>query len=178
MAKTKPAAKKKAIKKAVVKKKAAPKLPFYAHLLTKQEATRVKATNKENDSMQTEKYPNDEADVVFVKEAGAAYSFPGAVTGKRADQIVTTLKFPSDTDEAKTMKYPSDGDEVAITAEHLKAGDFKTTRYPSDEYAVAVDTLANYKPVKGIAIRPTKPSADVVHTMKYPSDGDEVVISF
>jgi hypothetical protein len=178
MAKTKPAAKKKAIKKAAVKKKAAPKLPFYAHLLTRQEASRVKATNKENDNMQTEKYPNDEADVVFTKEAGNAYSFPGAVTGKKADQVVTTLKFPSDNDEAVTMKYPSDGDEVVITAEHLKAGDIKTTRYPSDDYAVALDTLINYKPAKGIATGPTRPSKDVVYTMKYPSDGDETIITF
>lgn len=32
-------------------------------------------------------------------------------TGVKAGRPITTLKYPSDRDEAVTMKYPSDGDE-------------------------------------------------------------------
>jgi hypothetical protein len=178
MAKAKTAPQKKTAKKAAAKKTATPKLPFYAQLLTKQAASGLKATNKENDSMQTEKYPNDEADVLYKNEAGMVYSFAGDVTGKRKDQVVVTLKYPSDTDEAVTMKYPSDDDEVVSAVKEVAKAEFKTTRYPNDEYAAASDLLLNYKPAKGIAIRTTRPSADVAHTLKYPSDGDESILSF
>lgn len=178
MAKTKTAPKKTA-KKAAPKKAAAPKLPFYAQLLTNQETSRLKATNKDNDSMQTEKYPNDEADVVYKNEAGNVYSFAGAVTSKKKDQVVITLKYPSDSDEAVTMKYPSDTDEdIVVALKDLGTADIKTTRYPSDEYATARDLITNYKAPKGVSAKPTKPSADTAHTMKYPSDGDEAIVSF
>ncbi len=37
----------------------------------------------------------------------------GAVkTGVVAGRPITTIKYPSDRDEAVTMKYPSDGDEI------------------------------------------------------------------
>lgn len=204
MAKAKPAPKKKvakkkaaAPKKPAAKKAAKPKIPFYATLLSRQDASGLKATSKENDSFQTEKYPNDEADVVYKKEAGNVYSFPGAMTSKKKDQVIVTLKYPSDTDEAVTLKYPSDGDELVtrkfpsdsdepaqtlkypsdsdedISLNEALPADLRTTRYPSDEYAVAVDVLANYKPAKGIAATRTSVNKDSVMTLKYPSDKDE-----
>lgn len=194
-AKKKAAAKKPVAKKVAAKKAAKPKLPFYATLLSKQETTGLKATSKENDSIQTKKYPNDEADVVYKKDAGKVYSFPGAMTTRRTDQVIVTLKYPSDTDEPITLKYPSDDDELVtkkwpsdsdepaqtlkypsdsdedITINEGNPVDIITARYPSDEYAVAVDVLSKYKPAKGV--KPTKPSSDTVHTLKYPSDSDE-----
>lgn len=202
MAKAKPAPKKAAPKKAAAKKPAAkkaakPKLPFYATLLSKQHASGLKATSKENDSFKTEKYPNDEADVVYKKEAGSVYSFAGAMTSKRKDQVIVTLKYPSDTDEAVTLKYPSDDDEMItrkfpsdtdealqtmkypsdsdedITINEGKPGEFATTRYPNDEYATAIDTLQSYKLPKGVTAATTSVSKDTVQTLKYPSDQDE-----
>ncbi len=46
------------------------------------------------------------------EEAQQEEARKGAVkTGVVAGRPVTTLKFPSDRDEATTLKYPSDGDE-------------------------------------------------------------------
>jgi hypothetical protein len=179
MAKAKPAAKKAAVKKAAVKKKAAaPKVPFYAHILSKQDAGNLKATSNENDSLQTEKYPNDDADVIYKAEAGNVYSLQGKVTGRKKDQVVITLKYPSDSDEAVTLKYPSDGDEDIITIKEIDKADLRTTRYPSDDYAVALNTLQAYKSPKGAPkLKPTRPMNDVVYTMKYPSDNDEDIVT-
>lgn len=195
----KKAAKKSAAKKPATKKTVKPKLPFYATLLSKQHASGLKATSKENDSFQTDKYPNDEADVVYKKDAGAVYSFAGAMTSKRKDQVIVTLKYPSDTDEPITLKYPSDDDEMItrkfpsdtdealqtmkypsdsdedININEGKPGEFATTRYPSDEYAVAIDTLQGYKLPKGVTAATTSVSKDTVQTLKYPSDRDEDV---
>ncbi|MBL7727845.1 MAG: hypothetical protein JNM68_09170 [Dinghuibacter sp.] len=168
----KPAATKKAVKKTI-----APKVPFYAQLLSKQESAQLKATNKENDAFQTEKYPNDEADVIYKQEAGQVYTFAGAVTSKKKDQVVVTLKYPSDNDEAVTLKYPSDDDEVILSAEKLKEANLRTTRYPNDEYAQASDYLLGYKEEKGRKAKPTSKSKDTITTMKYPSDTDEEMIT-
>lgn len=175
--KKKAAVKKPAAKKTAVKKPAAPKVPFYAQLLSKQESAQLKATSKENDSFQTEKYPNDEADVIYKQEAGQVYSFAGVVTSKKKDQVVVTLKYPSDADEAVTMKYPSDDDEVILSAEAIKEANLRTTRYPNDQYAEASNYLLGYKVEKGRNVKPTSKSKDVIYTMKYPSDTDEEVVS-
>lgn len=175
----KKAAKKPASKNAATAKTAAAKVPFYAYLLTKQDAEKLKATTKANDSLQTKKYPNDEADVVYKKEARNVFSFPGAVTSTKRDQVVITLKFPSDNDEAVTLKYPSDGDEVVINIEEIKKAGLRTTRYPSDEYAVAVETMGNQIPIKAGVRRPiTGPNSDLLQTLKYPSDRDEDILNF
>lgn len=183
MAKSKTTNKKKAVKRAP-----APKVPFYASLLSSQDASKVKATTKVTDSLQTDKFPNDDADVVYKKAAGNVYSFPGKITNKRLDQIVFTLKFPSDTDEAVTLKYPSDSDEavtrkfpsdhdeIIAASEEIIKGEMQTHRYPSDEYCVAVDTISGFKSKKGSKVRVTKPSVDTVHTLKYPSDSDEIIL--
>ncbi|MBX9253669.1 microviridin/marinostatin family tricyclic proteinase inhibitor [Desmonostoc muscorum CCALA 125] len=42
------------------------------------------------------------------------------VTKKKGDDLVQTLKYPSDNEDAVTKKYPSDADEVV------------TLKYPSD----------------------------------------------
>lgn len=194
-AKKKAAVKKPVAKKPAAKKAAKPKLPFYATLLSKQETTGLKATSKDNDSIQTKKYPNDEADVVYKNEAGRVAAFPGAMTSKRTDQVVVTLKYPSDSDEAITMKYPSDDDELTTEKWFSDKGwqtrkypsdndedatlnteypaDLVTARYPSDEYAAAVDILESHKPVKGLAPIRTAVGKDSYQTLKYPSDRDE-----
>ena len=175
----KKAAKKSPVKKAATAKTPALKVPFYAHLLTKQDTEKLKATNKTSDSLQTEKYPNDTADVVYKKEAGNVFSFPGAATSARRDQVVITLKFPSDNDEALTLKYPSDKDEIILSIEAIKKASLRTTRYPSDEYAVAVETLGKQIPIKAGVRRPISgPITDILQTQKFPSDSDEEIINF
>jgi hypothetical protein len=172
------------------KKATAPKVPFYASLLSSQEASKVKATTKVTDSLQTDKFPNDDTDVVYKKEAGIVHSFPGIVTNKRLDQIVITLKYPSDNDEVVTLKYPSDSDEnvtrkypsdhdeIIAASEEIIKGEMQTHRYPSDVYCVAADAITGYKPKKGSKVLITKPSVDTIQTMKYPSDGDETILDF
>ncbi|MDZ8068191.1 MAG: microviridin/marinostatin family tricyclic proteinase inhibitor [Nostoc sp. DedQUE08] len=67
-------------------------------------------------------------------------------TNKNKDELVTTLKSPSDQEDGVvTKKYPSDSDELAVTQKH-----------PSD----------------GEDSSPSSPS-DLAFTLKYPSDNED-----
>lgn len=46
------------------------------------------------------------------KPEGEAPKGDSLKTGVKAGRPITTVKFPSDRDEAVTNKYPSDGDET------------------------------------------------------------------
>ncbi|MDM9586331.1 MULTISPECIES: microviridin/marinostatin family tricyclic proteinase inhibitor [unclassified Nostoc] len=53
-------------------------------------------------------------------------------TNKNKDELVTTLKFPSDQEDgAVTKKYPSDSDEFAVTQKFPSDGDDSSPSSPS-----------------------------------------------
>ncbi|MDZ8263210.1 microviridin/marinostatin family tricyclic proteinase inhibitor [Nostoc sp. ChiQUE01b] len=58
------------------------------------------------------------------------------VTNKENDELVQTLKYPSDQEDgAVTKKYPSDSDEYAVTEKYPSDSDehlATTLKYPSD----------------------------------------------
>ncbi|MBX9253576.1 microviridin/marinostatin family tricyclic proteinase inhibitor [Desmonostoc muscorum CCALA 125] len=47
----------------------------------------------------------------------------GGCTSKKNDELVQTLKFPSDQEDGVTKKYPSDNDEYAVTQKYPSDGD-------------------------------------------------------
>ncbi|MCL6752268.1 microviridin/marinostatin family tricyclic proteinase inhibitor [Nostoc sp. CCCryo 231-06] len=65
------------------------------------------------------------------KESEAIGGGSCGVTKKEKDELVQTLKFPSDQEDGVTKKYPSDSDEQVFT----------TQKYPSDgdDHLVAIE---------------------------------------
>ncbi|WP_445628607.1 microviridin/marinostatin family tricyclic proteinase inhibitor [Nostoc sp. DSM 114167] len=53
-------------------------------------------------------------------------------TNKKDDEIVTTLKYPSDQEDGAvtTKKYPSDSDEYAVTQKYPSDGDDSSPSKP------------------------------------------------
>lgn len=118
------------------KKEANPKLkPLFAKLLERQLLNGT-ISDKENDVIQTAKFPNDNADLTHIpNNVQVVETFP---TSKSKDTMWVTLKAPSDKDEFTTLKWPSDSDEDIESLRDLEIArdctpsDIVTLKYPSD----------------------------------------------
>ena len=121
-------------------KSSSKKSPLFAKLLESHFPDNT-SSNQKNDVIETQKYPNDNADLSHVPHNVQVVDMKA--TSKNRDTVYVTLKYPSDTDEYVTLKYPSDTDEYfesmkdyqAARAGKIKAaGDFPVTmKYPSDD---------------------------------------------
>lgn len=177
-------------------------VPLFAKFLESQKDSTV-GTNKRNDDINTPKYPYDNSDI---SNASPNMQVVGIqTTNKKKDTIYSTMKYPSDTDEYVTLKYPSDADDIVgkdpkdtqTSLVDLAVLERATTKWPSDnddDDTTAEPTAdemikaaqRNKKPAVTLkypsdsedAHPTTKPNSDVVHTMKYPSDGDEEIVRF
>lgn len=125
------------------RKKTTGKAPLFAKLLESHFPKNTSST-KENDVIETKKYPNDNADLSHVPHDVQIVDM--RPTNKSSDTIWVTLKYPSDKDEFVTLKYPSDSDEDYASLKDLQISSAITNK--------AIDN-------------------DIV-TLKYPSDNDEL----
>lgn len=135
----------------MAKKQTSPKLdkrgklaPLFAKLLESQFPKNT-VSNQENDLIETQKFPNDNADLTNVP--GNTQVIDILSTNKSCDTIFVTLKYPSDKDEFMTLKWPSDSDEdIASLKEYQiasankdKEQDIVTLKFPSDNDEMTCD---------------------------------------
>ena len=109
--------------------------PLFAKLLVSH-FPKGTVSNQENDTVETKKYPNDNADMSHVP--GDLQHLGTHITRKSTDTIFVTLKYPSDKDEFMTLKWPSDCDEDLCSHRSFltaSASEEKpiTLKYPSDK---------------------------------------------